>query len=411
MKVVEQCRVCGGAELTSVLSLGSQALTGVFPKSRSQEVSSGPVDLVKCTSPQGCGLTQLKQSYDASEMYGENYGYRSGLNASMVQHLQDKVRKILAMDVLEDSDLIVDIGSNDATTLRAYPQGKYQLVGVDPSGLKFRQYYPEEIRLIPTFFSAKAIDSVLGGKKAKVITSFSMFYDLENPSQFAAEIASSLDRDGVWILEQSYLPTMLERNSFDTVCHEHLEFYCLSQIRWIVESVGLRIVDVEFNDVNGGSSSIVVSRADSVRHRPSPRVAEVLEMEATAKPDSIEAFRQFRERIAQARADLRTFLVEEKKKGCRVAGLGASTKGNVLLQYFDIGPDLLFAIGDVNQDKFGAFTPGTRIPIVSESEILATNPDYLLVLPWHFRPFFLGNPKFKGRKLVFPLPRLEVVTC
>jgi NDP-4-keto-2,6-dideoxyhexose 3-C-methyltransferase len=400
IKTINKCRVCGGAELT---------LTGVFPKSRDTVITTGPMDLVRCTTASGCGLTQLKQTYDIGEMYGENYGYRSGLNASMVRHLNAKVAKIVAMDVLRDSDLIIDIGSNDATTLKAYPQGRYALLGVDPSGGKFQQYYPEGARLIADFFSANAIRDALGGKKAKVITSFSMFYDLEDPVSFASEIAQTLDDDGIWVLEQSYLPTMLEMNSFDTVCQEHLEYYGLTQIRWIAEKVGLKVIDVEFNDVNGGSFSVVVAKKGSARRTATPAVQEVLAREATETPDSLEAFARFAARVDSARTELRKFLADAKQSGKRVVGLGASTKGNVLLQYFGLGPDLLPVIAEVNADKFGSFTPGTLIPIAPESEVLASAPDYLLVLPWHFRGFFLGHPAFKGRKLVFPLPKLEIV--
>jgi hypothetical protein len=408
-KTIDKCRVCGGTELTPVLSLGAQSLTGVFPKSKDAVITTGPVDVVRCTAVSGCGLTQLKQSYDISEMYGENYGYRSGLNAGMVRHLEAKVAKIMAMGVLSDSDLVIDIGSNDATTLKAYPQGKYTLLGVDPSGGKFQEYYPAGVRLIADFFSAKAIRDALGGKKAKVITSFSMFYDLEDPVSFASEIAQTLDDDGIWILEQSYLPTMLEMNSFDTICQEHLEFYCLTQIRWIAEKVGLKVIDVEFNDVNGGSFSVVVAKKASARRTATPAVQEILEREAREKPDSLDAFARFTARVDAAGAELRNFLTQAKKSGKRVVGLGASTKGNVLLQYFKLGPDLLSVIAEVNGDKFGSFTPGTLIPIASESEVLASAPDYLLVLPWHFRAFFVGHPAFKGRKLLFPLPRLEIV--
>jgi NDP-4-keto-2,6-dideoxyhexose 3-C-methyltransferase len=409
IKSLERCRICGGNELQLVMSLGVQALTGVFPRSADARVTEGPLDLVKCTSPAGCGLVQLGQTYEPEEMYGANYGYRSGLNATMVEHLQRKVRSILELDVLRPGDVVIDIGSNDATTLRAYPANRFELVGIDPSGKKFQSYYPEHVRLVPDFFSARAVQAALGGRKAKVITSFSMFYDLEDPTGFAREVADSLEPEGVWVLEQSYLPTMLAMNSFDTVCHEHLEYYTLKQIHWIAEEVGLRILDVEFNQVNGGSFSVIVARTDSRHAGNQDRVDKILQAERDAGMDSLEVFREFVGQVDRARHDLVTFLVEARKEGKRVCGLGASTKGNVLLQYFQIDRDLLPEIGEVNPDKFGAFTPGTRIPLVPEDELLASEPDYLLVLPWHFREFFLGLPKLKGRSLVFPLPRFEIV--
>lgn len=407
---ITNCRLCGGATLEPVMSLGAQALTGVFPSSRAQVVTAGPVDLVRCASTDGCGLVQLLQSYDLKEMYGFNYGYRSGLNQSMVAHLHRKVAAIMSRNVLAPGDVVVDIGSNDATTLRAYPQDSYELVGIDPTGAKFADYYPDHIKLIPDFFSAAALRATIGDRRAKVITSFSMFYDLEDPVAFAREISSSLVPDGIWVLEQSYLPAMLRTNSFDTICHEHLEFYCLKQIIWIAGAAGLEVIDVEFNDINGGSFSIVVAKKDS-RHSPRHEViAEVLRSEEEMGLDSSRAFDEFKRRVAQVGVDLRRFLGEARSAGKRVCGLGASTKGNVLLQYFEIDESLLPVIGEVNSDKFGKFTPGTLIPLISEDEVLASHPDYLLVLPWHFRSFFAGLDKLKGRKLVFPLPELQVVS-
>jgi NDP-4-keto-2,6-dideoxyhexose 3-C-methyltransferase len=404
-----RCRICGGAELSSVLDLGNQALTGVFPASRSAAVPAGPVELVKCTIAGGCGLVQLRQSYDVSEMYGANYGYRSGLNASMVRHLESKVARILGMDILREGDVVIDIGSNDATTLKAYPQGRYELIGVDPTGKKFATHYPASIRLIPDFFSAALLRSGGIRKPAKVITSFSMFYDLESPMDFMRDIAQVLDAEGIWVCEQSYLPTMLDTVSFDTICHEHLEFYGLKQIQWMAGRTGLKIIDVEFNDVNGGSFSIVLAREGSSLKPNAARIEEVLADERDRGLDGVEPFEAFCREMEKARDALMTFLHQAKASGHRVMGLGASTKGNVLLQRFGIDPTLVACIGEVNPDKFGCFTPGSLIPIVSQEQVLEARPDYLLVLPWHFRRFFEQQPSLTGRTLVFPLPRLEIV--
>jgi NDP-4-keto-2,6-dideoxyhexose 3-C-methyltransferase len=409
-KLINKCRICGGTDLTSVMVLENQALTGVFPKSKSEKITSGPVELIKCIGENGCGLVQLRQSYDLAEMYGMNYGYRSGLNASMVKHLESKVKGILSLDILKAGDLIIDIGSNDATTLKAYPQDLYGLVGIDPTGIKFSDYYPKNIKLIPEFFSADAVNKALNGKKAKVITSFSMFYDLEDPIAFAKEIEGSLDDNGIWVFEQSYLPAMILTNSFDTICHEHLEFYALKQIMWIADAAGLKVLDVEFNDINGGSFSITAAKKASDLQPKTVKLEKILADERAMGLDTTEAFDSFKVRVEEARIALMNFLSEAKTSGNRVCGLGASTKGNVLLQYYGIDSNLVESIGEVNSDKFGSFTPGTLIPLVSEAELLKSNPDYLLVLPWHFRVFFESLPAMKGRTLVYPLPKFEIVT-
>lgn len=406
---ISGCRICKNTQLVEVLDLGVQTLTGVFPRSRAQEVTAGPLKLVKCTGDDAvCGLLQLQHTYDLGELYGDNYGYRSGLNSSMVAHLHAKVRRILDRVTLSDGALVIDVGANDSTTLQAYPTQGCTLVGVDPTGVKFQKFYPPHIQLIPEFFSAATVRQHFGDRKAAVITSFSMFYDLEEPMTFMKEIAEVLDDDGVWVLEQSYMPTMLQRNSYDTVCHEHLEYYALKQIKWMTDRLGLKIVDVEFNDINGGSFSLMVAKRDS-RHAESPQVDSILEQEAHAGLQTLQPFYNFAENVAASRTTLRAFLDEAKRFGKTVCALGASTKGNVLLQYCQITEADITRVGEVNPDKYEAFTPGSLLPIVSEEEVLAMQPDYLLVLPWHFRPFFVEHPRYFGHNLIFPLPQLELV--
>lgn len=411
-KRIHKCRVCGNSELVPVVDLGEQYLTGVFPrKSSANTLTKGPLRLVKCHGGNSvCGLLQLEHSYDLGEMYGENYGYRSGLNTSMTRHLQSKVARICNSLNLQSGDLVVDIGSNDGTTLGAYPDDLL-LVGIDPTGEKFRRYYAGHVNLIPDFFSAGLLTRAFPGRKAKVVTSFSMFYDLESPGDFAQDVASVLDpENGIWVLEQSYMPLMLERNAFDTICHEHLEYYGLKQIAWVVEGAGLKIVDVELNDINGGSFSVVATHRASQHAGGRSSVSRMLAAEETTGLSVLAPYQAFYSRVEQNRRALREFVAKVHREGKRLCGLGASTKGNVVLQYCGFTASDIDVIGDVNPDKFGALTPGTWIPIEEEAKVLASSPDFLLVLPWHFRDHFLRNPALAGRQLVFPLPQLEVVT-
>lgn len=395
--------------LERVLDLGEQMLTGVFPKAVGAKVTTGPLRLVKCTGKDdACGLLQLEHSYDLGEMYGENYGYRSGLNASMVTHLNNKVKRILGLVTLNKGDLVIDIGSNDSTTLQAYPADGLVLVGVDPTGVKFHSYYPPHIQLIPDFFSEALITERFPDKKAKVITSFSMFYDLEDPMGFMRQVYDVLAEDGIWVFEQSYMPTMLETNSYDTVCHEHLEFYALHQIKWMADRVGFRIIDVEFNDVNGGSFSITVKKSNG-DNTVTSAVQNILDDEVAKRLNTLAPYNEFAQRIEQTREDLLLFIKNAQANGKSVSVLGASTKGNVLLQYCGLDAKKVDFVGEVNQEKFGCYTPGTWIPIIPEQELLARKPDYMIVLPWHFRKFFMSNRRLAGATLVFPLPSLDVV--
>ena len=410
IKKIESCRICNNTSLEMVLDLGVQVLTGVFPSRLDENITRGPLQLVKCVGDdEVCGLLQLAHSYDLDEMYGDNYGYRSGLNDSMVKHLRDKVARILSQVSLNDGDLVIDIGSNDSTTLQAYPNPELSLVGIDPTGVKFQEYYPEHIKLIPNFFSSDLVKTQYPGKKAKVITSFSMFYDLEEPMTFMKEVHEVLADDGIWVFEQSYMPTMLEMNSYDTVCHEHLEYYALAQIKWMASRVGFNIIDVEFNDVNGGSFSVTVKKTNELNgNKHAQLVDDILARENDLMLNSLGPYLGFAERVKILKDDLIAFVAELNKKNKKIYVLGASTKGNVLLQYCEFTENDIAYVGEVNPEKYGKFTPGSKIPIIPEKELVGMNPDYLLVLPWHFKKFFMSSNKYGESKLVFPLPELKV---
>lgn len=403
-----QCRIGGGEELIPILDLGIQALTGVFPASPGTELTSGPLRLV--WSPKS-GLLQLDHSYDLGEMYGDNYGYRSGLNQTMVRHLTQKVRELERFVDLKPGDTVLDIGSNDATSLKAYSVSSLNRVGIDPTGEKWRQHYSDDIKLVPDFFSADAYRRVQT-TPAKIVTSIAMFYDLEDPIAFAREIAEVLAPGGIWHFEQSYMPSMLRMVSYDTACHEHLEYYSLAVVQRILDAADLRVVDVKMNAVNGGSFAVTAMRRSDTSRDIGVVVPWLLEQEDRMGLTTIEPYREFEAKSIRHRDDLLRLLRALAGDNKKVFGYGASTKGNVLLQYCGVGPELLPVIAEVNPDKFGKFTPGTGIPIVSESEASAMKPDYFLVLPWHFKDGILAREAeflAKGGKMIFPFPEIEIV--
>ncbi len=413
---ITKCRICGNNDLVSILHLGSQALTGVFPKDRDQIITKGPIELVKCKEDkQGnyCGLVQLRHIYDMNELYGTNYGYRSGLNKSMVDQLHGKVEIILKNISLADGDIVLDIGSNDGTLLKAYPKKDITLVGIDPTGKKFSKYYPKNIMLIPSFFSSESFKNIFNKKKAKVITSIAMFYDLVDPLDFARQVHDILDDNGVWVFEQSYLPTMLKMNAYDTICHEHQEYYSLKQIKWLTDNTGFKIIDVEFNNTNGGSFSVMVAKTHSSYKENGPLVAKILQEEREQESLNIsEYYDGFKQRVHRHRDNLCEFINKANADGRKVAGYGASTKGNVILQFCKLTSKDIPFIAEVNEDKYGCYTPGTGIPIVSESHAKMEKPDYFLVLPWHFRENIIEREieyVKSGGNLLFPLPSIEII--
>jgi hypothetical protein len=407
---ISRCRICNNTNLLPIINLGNQFLTGHFAQEpHDPSIASGPLSLVKCFGPSdtACGLLQLEHSYDLGTLYGDNYGYRSGLNKSMVEHLRSKVAKILSTYKPNPAAFVLDIGSNDGTTLSAYPKD-FQLIGMDPTAKKFLQYYPPHIKVISDFFSSK---SFLGetNSKADIITSFSMFYDLESPIDFAQQIADSLNLEGgVWIFEQSYMPTMLKQVAYDTICHEHLEYYSLRQIDWILESVGLQAIDIELNDINGGSFSVVAAHKNS-KYPVSEAVINLRKYEQSLHLDQLNIYMDFVKATEDSQKNLLSVISKINREYGKINALGASTKGNVILQYCGLTADQIEAVGEVNSDKFNCFTPGSWIPIRPESEVLQHENPYLLILPWHFRDFFVSNAHIKNKKLLFPLPKIDIV--
>lgn len=407
---IEKCRVCGNTNLITVLDLGNQYLSGIFPKEIDLEMYKGPLTLVKCDETTGgCGHVQLEHTFDLPTMYGNEYGYRSGLNSSMVRHLKDKCDKICQQINLKEGDIVVDIAGNDGTFLGFFPL-TLKLVSIDPTSEKFSKYYSDHVSYIADFFSKKVFNDFYGDTTAKLVTSFSMFYDLEDPCEFARQVNSILDpEEGMWVLEQSYMPEMLRVNSFDTVCHEHLSYYGMRQLKYIMDQSGFKIIDFEFNDVNGGSISLSVANQNSKYAECSERLNELISTELNMHLDTIDPWKAFEKRVDECKEKFWELINSFKEDGLKIAALGASTKGNVTLQTWGVTPEDILIVGDVNPDKHGSYTPGTWIPIQDEDSVL-DQYDVFVILPWHFKDFFMNNPKFKNKVLLFPLPYPEVVT-
>jgi NDP-4-keto-2,6-dideoxyhexose 3-C-methyltransferase len=406
---IKKCRICGNTNLISVLDLEEQYLSGIFPKTIDTEMYRGPLELVKCDeSSTGCGHVQLHHTFDLPTMYGDEYGYRSGLNQSMITHLQNKYEKISKDIKLNPNDIIVDIAGNDGTFLGFFPEYTRRL-SIDPTAKKFAKYYNKDVDKVAEFFSKEVYETKFGEEKAKVITSFSMFYDLEDPCEFARQVNDVLDpNEGIWVTEQSYMPEMLHMNSFDTVCHEHLSYYGMRQLKYIMDQSNFKIIDFEFNDINGGSISVISANKNSKYEECSEKLAKIVQAELDEDLNTIKPWEDLKIRINECKNKFYDLINECKSNNLKIAALGASTKGNVTLQTWGIDDTIVEVVGDVNPDKNGSYTPGTWIPIRSEDEVME-NYDVFVILPWHFRKFFVNNPKFKGKKLLFPLPTPEIV--
>jgi GDP-D-mannose dehydratase len=410
VSVLTHCRICKSDDLVNVIDLGEQVITSRFPTYG--DFSTPKTSIVLCMCRQ-CSLIQLRETTDSSELYEHEYGYRSGISNTMRTHLKAYQEEMLSKVDMHPGDTVVDIGSNDSTLLQYY-SSDYARIGVDPTGSQFQEYYGE-VELVPTYFTLANFQEKYGvERRAKIVSSISMFYDLPDPVQFAKDIHAILEEDGIWTCEQSYLLTMLRSNSIDTICHEHLEYYSLHPVKEIADRAGFKIIDIKFNDCNGGSFRIYFAKKTSTRFQEcTDLISSILQEEKEYGILSENTFSQFMEKCDHEIKKLVDFIktvVHHNKKTIHI--YGASTKGNCLLQYADINSSLIQYAVERNPKKVGKMT-STGIEIILEETMRETPPDYLLVLPWHFREEIVARESEylkAGGQLLFPFPTFEIVS-
>jgi hypothetical protein len=409
------CRVCGSTALTPVIDLGKQYLQGSFLKPGKQVPPLRKIDciLVRCDparDEKACGLLQMLHSVPPEILYSA-YWYRSGTNQTMRDHLKSIANTAREMVGKADATAL-DIGCNDCTLLAAYPPSLRRF-GIDPSDVAME--HPEGIAVVHDLFPSEELRQRMAGGKMDIITAIAMFYDLENPVDFTRSIRDFLAPEGLWILEMSYMPKMLEINSYDTICHEHLEYYSLSVVERIMSAAGLKVVRAEENSINGGSLRCYVTHSSSFRFKNDEWIRQIKQMrqrEFDLELDTDKPYINFQNRINVHRERLTALLTKLKSEGKRIHVYGASTKGNTILQWCGIDNRIVDCAAERNPDKYGARTLGTDIPIVSEEESRRMRPDYYLVLPWHFADEFLEREKAAldaGVGMIFPLPEIQVV--
>jgi NDP-4-keto-2,6-dideoxyhexose 3-C-methyltransferase len=400
-----------------IFSLGELYVSDFLTDQNDSRAFKAPLELVFCDPKNsGCGLLQLRHTVSHEAMY-RNYWYRSGVNQTMRDALAEIAKTAKGLVGLKGGDYVIDIGANDGTLLRAYDVSGVNLIGYEPAANLEQYNSVGTTRVFNDFFNAAAWNEHFIEKKAKIVTAIAMFYDLEDPNEFMEDIANILHDDGVCIIQQSYLPLMLSTNEVGNICHEHLEYYSLYSMENLMKRHGLEVFDVTLNDINGGSFRTYIRHAGkgggiAVAAGAAERVAAMRADEAGLGLDTRDPYDKFVARINGIRDMSVEFLKEQKAQGKKLYGYGASTKGNTLLQYFSIGPDLIMAIADRNQDKWGTKTVGTNIPIVSEDEARAALPDYFFVLPWHFLKEFQSREKeflAHGGKFVVPMPEFRIV--
>ena len=401
-----KCKNCKKRKLKKILDIGSQPISSVYYKKKQNKLKKYSLNLYKC---QACDLVQFSKLAPLDDMYGTTYGYRTSLSKYMVDHMKKKYNFLIKSNYLKNKSSILDIGSNDGTFLNFFAKKghKMNLFGIDPSSIKFKKFYSKKINLVSDYFSKKKIDRYYLNQKFDLVTSFAMFYDIEDPNSFTKDILNILKKDGIWISEFSYFPLLLKNLTYDQICHEHVTYYTLTTFRKIADKNGFKIIDFSFNEINGGSIEVICAKKNSKHKCKTKKIQEILNDE---KKINDRSYINLKNRIENTKNILLTLLSNIKKT--EIIGYGASTKGNVVLNHCNINDRHLNYICDANPYKFNRYTPGSNIKIISKAEMRKKRPKYLLVLIWSFRSEVIKqemNFLKKGGKLIFHLPMLHII--
>jgi hypothetical protein len=416
--VRQTCRLCGSKSLTPILDLQPQMLASAFVSNDNQDripTRKVPLELVRCNpelDENACGLVQLKHTFPSDIMYTD-YWYASGVNQTMRDALADITNKAVQYVDIIQGDIAVDIGCNDGTLLKSYKNNALDLVGFDPAK-NFLGASEECFTRINDYFNKRSYIASRGDKKAKIVTSIAMFYDLEDPIKFAQDVSDILSDNGIWVLQMADLPNMLLNNMFDNICHEHTAYYSLAPMEYIFKRCGLKLIDVELNKINGSSYRFYIRKNISADPTESAlkRIAKLRFNEFNMALDTDKPYKTFKENIERNKSELLFFINQELAKGKKIFVYGASTKGNVLLQYCGIDENIVPYAAERNPRKWGTKTLGSNITIISEEDARAMNPDYFLVLPYHFLDEMLLREKDfiqRGGRFIVPVPTVRLV--
>ncbi len=404
---MNKCRRCKNKKLVNLFSLGNLSFTGKFPKKKSTNIKKRELGLIMCSK---CFLVQLNKNFDLKYLYNPDYGYRTGINKTMTNHMNNIKKMLSRKSKLISGDHVLDIASNDATLLNFYNKNIVK-VGIDPLVNKYIKYYKKIDYKISDFFSSSKILKKKIKNKFKIITALSVFYDAKDPNQFLKDVNKLLSEDGIFLLEHADLLSIMKLKMFDTICHEHLYYYSTKVIIDMVLKHNLRVFDLKRNNINGGSTQYFICKKNSKYKTNYKIINKTLNEEQKFRLESKKTFLSFFKKINNIKSKTIKYLDSIILKNKKIHGYGASTKGNVLLQYFNINEKYIKFIADRNPKKHNHYTPGTKIKIISEKKSRKLSPDYYFALPWHFKEEILKREnkiRTKGCKFIFPLPNLKI---
>lgn len=403
-KEIKKCRVCNSSLLITLLKFKPQYISSTLVENNSESYLSKvkiPMTLMMCRN---CTLVQLKETTNQDLLF-QNYFYRSSVNRIMRENLKDVVKDVLKKANLKKDDYIIDIGSNDCVMLTYFPK-RLRRIGVEPAKNIDWSNIDSSIKIINDYFKKEDVLKVTKGKKVKAVTAIAMFYDLDNPNAVLSDIKAILTEDGVCCIQVSYLCLTVKDANFYDICHEHLEYYSLKSLNYLAEKNGLYIYDAQLNSVNGGSIRVFLTHKENKKQRSS-KIDEIYKIERSMGIYEVKTYKKFNKKIKELVKGVKKYLLKETKSGKLIIGLGASTKGNVMLQICGIDKKLIPFISDRNKNKVGFKTLGLDIEVISEKHARKLNPDLMLVSPWYFKEEILEREKKyiqKGGKLLMVMP-------
>lgn len=412
---IKECRVCKSKNLITVLDIGSICVSNFISDQNNNHTIEAPLELVVCQGD--CKLLQLKHTVKADLMFRE-YWYLSGINSTMKDELLDIVKTLEDFNIINDEDFVIDIGSNDGTLLSCYKNKKITRVGFEPALNLKTQKLNSSTKIIHDYFSVEGWNKTFNGKKAKVITAIGMFYDLPDPNKFVSDIVKILDENGLFVIQMMYLPLFIKRNAFDGICHEHLEYYSLSSLEYLLSSFGLELIGLDVReDINEGSGRFFITKKHSSNKFNLDKdliitLEKFRRKEQDIKINNPSIYKKLKENIELNKDITIKFMKEEKQKGKVIHGYAASTKGNTTLQYYKLNSEIVDFISDRNPIKWGNYTVGSNIKIISEKTSREINPDYYFILAWHFLEEFIKRElKFlmNGGKFIVSMPEFQII--
>ena len=398
-----KCRYCSSTTIKNIGGLGEMPPCGFFPDDRDETRPNVDLSLFQCIK---CDLVQLMPTDIAlSDQYGENYGYRSGLNPMMVKHLKTSAAQLLASENFDATSTILEIASNDGTHLREFSKTGAKLIAVDPAIKNWTEYYDFECLKIDKFFPCPELNEYLG--KMDCIISHACFYDLPDVKEFIAGVSSLLKNGGKWCFEQIYLPAMILNTAFDSICDEHLEYYHISFLDKALREHNLFIDKVEINDVNGGSIKVTAQKGGFVQSGTGINTLVKLEQNFFGQDNQnfdIQV-KDFWNRVEEFKIKIHKILNEVSH--LNIYACGASTKGNVILKTWELH-NKIKAVLEINPKKFGKYTPYGAVPILNETE-LNIEGSVVIILPWHFGNNIVQSYLKRGANVLIPLPEPKLI--